>query len=151
MITLNVKEVSKRLLQKYPILLIDKAEDFIPFESCTGIKAVSINEPYFQGHFPGMPIMPGSLIIEAAAQTCALVLSNAELTNVPALVQVEKFKILKPIIPGDVAKFYCKKSEKSGDYLSIFEVLVKVNNTICAKGALNFAFISETNLYTEKE
>src|SRR6266581_4170162 len=66
---LDVERIMRLIPHRYPFLLIDKIVDVVPFESCTGIKNVSINEPHFQGHFPQRPVMPGVLIIEAMAQT----------------------------------------------------------------------------------
>ena len=84
--------------------MIDRIIDFISGEECTAIKNVSVNEPYFQGHFPGKPIMPGVLILESMAQAGAfLVLHNLEdpLSKGMFFSAVEKSKFRKPIVPGD--------------------------------------------------
>lgn len=148
--TLNSEEISKKLLQKSPFQFVDKAIDYIPGKSCTCIKAVSINEPYFLGHFPGMPIMPGVLIIESAAQTCSLVMYKQDTLAVPVLAETEDFKFLKPIVPGDVMVIESKLTDRGNNYLYMFDVQVKVNNTICAKGRLTFTYTSEENIYKEK-
>lgn len=75
----NIEEILEILPQRYPFVMIDRITDFISGEECTAIKNVSVNEPYFQGHFPGKPIMPGVLILESMAQAGAfLVLYNLE-------------------------------------------------------------------------
>ena len=90
--------------QRYPFVMIDRITNFISGERCTAIKNVSVNEPYFQGHFPGKPIMPGVLILESMAQAGAfLVLYNLEnpLEKGMFFSAVEKSKFRKPIVPGD--------------------------------------------------
>ena len=75
----NIQEILAILPQRFPFVMIDRIIDFIPGEKCTAIKNVSVNEPYFQGHFPGRPIMPGVLILESMAQAGAfLVLHDLE-------------------------------------------------------------------------
>lgn len=100
----NVEEILEILPQRYPFVMIDRITNFISGESCTAIKNVSVNEPYFQGHFPGKPIMPGVLILESMAQAGAfLVLYNLAdpLSKGMFFSAVEKSKFRKPIVPGD--------------------------------------------------
>ena len=148
--TLNTKEVYDRLSQKAPMQCVDKAIDFVPNKSCTGIKVVSSNEPFLQGHFPDNPIMPGVFIIESAAQTCALVMSSETGDLLPVLVEVEHFKLLKPIVPGDVMYIQCTKTDRGNLGLFIFDIIIKVNNTTCAKGSLIFTYIDKNKIYEEK-
>ena len=92
------------LPQRFPFVMIDRIIDFIPGEKCTAIKNVSVNEPYFQGHFPGRPIMPGVLILESMAQAGAfLVLHDLEdpLKKGMLFSAVEKSKFRVQIVPGD--------------------------------------------------
>ena len=100
----NVEEILEILPQRYPFVMIDRITNFVSGERCTAIKNVSVNEPYFQGHFPGKPIMPGVLILESMAQAGAfLVLYNLEdpLSKGMFCSAVENSKFRKPIIPGD--------------------------------------------------
>ena len=100
----NIQEILAILPQRYPFVMIDKITDFVPGEKCTAIKNVSVNEPYFQGHFPGRPIMPGVLILESMAQAGAfLVLHDLEnpLEKGMLFSGVEKSKFRIPIVPGD--------------------------------------------------
>ncbi len=100
----NVQEILKILPQRYPFVLIDRITNFVSGEKCTAIKNVSVNEPYFEGHFPGKPIMPGVLILESMAQAGAfLVLYNLEdpLSKGMFFSAVEKSKFRKPLVPGD--------------------------------------------------
>ena len=100
----NIQEILAILPQRFPFVMIDRIIDFIPGEKCTAIKNVSVNEPYFQGHFPGRPIMPGVLILESMAQAGAfLVLHDLEdpIKKGMLFSAVEKSKFRAPIVPGD--------------------------------------------------
>ena len=100
----NTEEILEILPQRYPFVMIDRVINFTPGKKCTAIKNVSVNEPYFQGHFPSRPIMPGVLILESMAQAGAfLVLYDLEdpLSKGMFFSGVEKSKFRKPIVPGD--------------------------------------------------
>ena len=100
---LTALDVMKAIPHRYPILMIDKAEIVEVDKKITGFKSVSGNEPFFQGHFPGRPIMPGVLIVEAMAQTaCVLFLEKPENKNKLAFFMgIDKVKFRKPVVPGD--------------------------------------------------
>ena len=103
-IFLNIQAIEKILPHRYPFLLVDKIVDLVPKEKVVGIKNVTFNEPYFIGHFPGHPIMPGVLIVEAMAQTGAILLLDAvENPNekLAYFMGIEKARFRKPVIPGD--------------------------------------------------
>lgn len=110
--TISPDEILRRLPHRYPFLLIDRAEDFIVAESITGIKCVSASEPQFQGHFPDNPVMPGVLIIEALAQTGAVLMSktlDADISNtVIYFLGVDKARFRKQVRPGDVLEMPVK-------------------------------------------
>ena len=103
---LNIEEIKALIPHRYPFLLIDRLTDIIPFESATGIKNVTINENFFQGHFESKAVMPGALIIESMAQAAgSLVLFSLNKTakNISVLLMsVNKTKFRKPVTPGDV-------------------------------------------------
>ena len=105
---LNIEEIKNLIPHRYPFLLIDKIIDIVPFESAIGIKNVTINENFFQGHFENMAVMPGALIIESMAQAAgSLVLHSLGKTseNISVLLlSVNKTKFRKPVCPGDVLK-----------------------------------------------
>ena len=102
---IEIGEILRRLPHRYPFLLIDRAIDYIPNKSIRGIKNVTINEPFFPGHFPGAPVMPGVLQIEALAQTGAVLMSktlNADITkHLILFMSVENARFKKPVMPGD--------------------------------------------------
>jgi 3-hydroxyacyl-[acyl-carrier-protein] dehydratase len=112
----DIARIMKLLPHRYPFLLIDKMIDMDGEESGTAIKNVTINEPFFQGHFPGKPVMPGVLLIEAMAQAAgALVLNHLGDEHAGKLVffmSIDKARFRKPVLPGDVVHFHVKLSNK---------------------------------------
>ena len=103
--SLNVDEIQRILPHRYPFLLVDRILTLELGKRIVGVKNVSINEPFFQGHFPGRPIMPGVLIIEALAQTGGILalLSTPENLGNPSifLMGIDKVRFRKPVLPGD--------------------------------------------------
>ncbi len=112
----DIMRVMELLPHRYPFLMIDKIIDIDGDNSATGIKAVTINEPHFQGHFPHQPVMPGVLLIEAMAQTAgAICVAADEESGAPSLVYfmtIDKAKFRKPVIPGDMVQFHVKKMKQ---------------------------------------
>ncbi|MFQ5674939.1 MAG: 3-hydroxyacyl-ACP dehydratase FabZ [bacterium] len=105
---LDILEIQKVLPHRYPFLLVDKIIDLVPMERVVGIKNVTINEPFFQGHFPERPIMPGVLILEAMAQTGGFLLLNTQSDPAGKLVYftgIDKVKFRRPVVPGDQLRF----------------------------------------------
>ncbi len=101
---MDIHEISKILPHRYPFLLVDRILDFTPAQKIVGIKNVTINEPFFQGHFPTFPIMPGVLIIEAMAQVAAILAFKSQESRPGDLVflaGIDKAKFRKPVSPGD--------------------------------------------------
>jgi 3-hydroxyacyl-[acyl-carrier-protein] dehydratase len=103
---LNNNEIRKLLPHRYPFLLVDRILDIDPKVKATGLKNVTFNEPFFQGHFPDNPIMPGVLIVEAMAQVSGILAfkSGAE-GNAVYFMSIEKAKFRKPVVPGDQLRF----------------------------------------------
>jgi 3-hydroxyacyl-[acyl-carrier-protein] dehydratase len=112
----DIARIMKLLPHRYPFLLIDKMIDMDGEESGTAIKNVTINEPFFQGHFPDKPVMPGVLLVEAMAQAAgALVLNHLGDDYAGKLVffmSIDKARFRKPVLPGDVVHFHVKLSNK---------------------------------------
>lgn len=109
---IDIREIQQILPHRYPFLLIDRIVEFEPDKRIVGIKSVTINEPFFQGHFPGHPIMPGVLLIEAMAQVGGvLALKSAEAQNVDIskkvlyFMTIDNAKFRKPVVPGDQVRF----------------------------------------------
>jgi 3-hydroxyacyl-[acyl-carrier-protein] dehydratase len=104
---LTVQEIMTFLPHRYPFLLVDRISDFVKGEKIVGVKNVTINEPFFQGHFPGHPIMPGVLIIEAMAQVGGIyahLAGEVDGDKVPYFVGIDQARFRKPVLPGDVLR-----------------------------------------------
>ncbi|MBN1326837.1 MAG: 3-hydroxyacyl-ACP dehydratase FabZ, partial [Candidatus Cloacimonetes bacterium] len=107
-VVFDINAISRILPHRYPFLLVDKIIEFEAGESITGIKNVSANEHFFQGHFPDHPIMPGVLIVEAMAQTGGIMLLNAledPENYIAYFVSIDNVKFRKPVLPGDTLRF----------------------------------------------
>jgi 3-hydroxyacyl-[acyl-carrier-protein] dehydratase len=100
---MDIKEIQKLLPHRYPFLLVDRIIDIEPGIKAVGIKNVTINEEFFQGHFPGHPIMPGVLIIEALAQVAGVLAFRSGISEGKSVyfMSIEKAKFRKPVVPGD--------------------------------------------------
>jgi len=105
---MDVTEIMEIIPHRYPFLLVDKIVEFVPKERIVGIKNVTINEPFFQGHFPGHPIFPGALLIEAMAQVgCILMFKSFEVSSKEYVVYfmgIDRARFRKPVRPGDTVK-----------------------------------------------
>jgi 3-hydroxyacyl-[acyl-carrier-protein] dehydratase len=116
--TADIARVMQLLPHRYPFLLVDRIYDMDRDESAVGIKNVTINEPFFVGHFPQFPIMPGVLIIEGLAQTAgALCVHSLGATYKPQLVYfmgIDNAKFRKPVLPGDQLRYHVKKMRSRG-------------------------------------
>ncbi|HEX2215308.1 MAG TPA: 3-hydroxyacyl-ACP dehydratase FabZ [Xanthobacteraceae bacterium] len=111
--SLDTQQIMAALPHRYPFLLVDRIERIVGDESCVGIKNVTINEPFFQGHFPGRPVMPGVLLLEGMAQTAGAICAVAHgdegpLQNVYFLT-IDKAKFRRPVVPGDRIEYHMTK------------------------------------------
>jgi len=100
---IDIGKIFSVLPHRYPMLLVDRILEMEPGKSCRGLKNVTINEAFFQGHYPGKPIMPGVLIVEAMAQTAAILLLSDDrfLNTVPLIGAIDDVKFRRPVVPGD--------------------------------------------------
>ena len=106
---MDIVEIMKIIPHRYPFLLVDKIVEFEPKKRIVGIKNVTMNEPFFQGHFPGHPIFPGALLVEAMAQVgCILMFKSFDISPEEYVVYfmgIDKARFRKPVRPGDTVKF----------------------------------------------
>lgn len=145
---MKINEINQRIRQRPPFQMIEKVLELEPGQSAKGIKNVSINEPYFMGHFPDYPIMPGVLIIESCAQLCSLVFDHEQVDpqKLYVLLKVDGFKFLKPVIPGDTLNISVNKTKVTGP-LTTFDAVVKVDDVVYAKGNMTFTAIDKDSVY----
>ena len=117
--TLDIARILQAIPHRYPFLMIDRVVDLVTNQSAIGIKNVSANESFFQGHFPNHPVMPGVLIIEAMAQTAAILvvetLGPDAAGRVVYFMSVEGAKFRRPVIPGDQLRIHCSKQRNRGN------------------------------------
>jgi 3-hydroxyacyl-[acyl-carrier-protein] dehydratase len=146
--TLPVTEADLTLIQRiiphrYPFLLVDKVRDIVVGKSCIGIKNVTFNEPQFQGHFPGMPIFPGVMIVEAMAQTSGILVGvTMDLADKGAKVffmGVESAKFRRKVVPGDVMELYVT-ALRGGGKVWKFEGRAMVDGQLAAEAIFTAMF-----------
>lgn len=147
---MNINEVQKRIKQRPPFQMIEKVLEMEDGEYAKGIKCVSVNEPYFAGHFPDAPIMPGVLVIEACAQLCSITMESqgTEDDKIYVLLKCEEFKFLRPVIPGDCLEIEVRK-ESGGAGLVKFNAKVMVDGKVKAKGILAFTSMNKEDIYNQ--
>ena len=110
--SLDTQQIMRLLPHRYPFLLVDRIERIVSDESCIGIKNVTANEPFFQGHFPGRPVLPGVLLLEGMAQTAGAICALARGTRPPQTVYfltIDKAKFRRPVVPGDRVEYHMTK------------------------------------------
>lgn len=139
---LDIVQIMDIIPQRAPFLMIDRVEDYEPGKYCVAYKNVCINEPYFQGHFPSKPIMPGVLIIEALAQAGAIaILSKPENKGKNALFGgVDKLRFKKQVFPGDVLRLEVRIIKEKAS-IGIGEATAYVNDKVAVKGELTFTVV----------
>lgn len=139
---LSAVEIQKIIPHRYPFLLVDKIVEMEPGVSAVGVKNVTVNEPFFQGHFPGQPIMPGVLIAEALAQVgaCAILALPENEGKIGVFTGINNFKFRKQVIPGDVLML---KAELTAFRRGMGKANVEatVDGKVAAAGEISFAVV----------
>ena len=142
----DVMGIQRLIPHRYPFLMIDKVVNIEEAKSIVGIKNVTINEPFFPGHFPSHPVMPGVLIVEAMAQTAAvLVMHTLGATahgKVVYFMSVEGSKFRKPVVPGDTLYIHCEAQKSRGNIWK-FSGVVKVEGIKVAEAVYTAMIVDE--------
>lgn len=133
---IEIDRIMAMIPHRYPMLMIDRVIDVVPDTSATGIKNVTINEPFFVGHFPQRPVMPGVLIIEAMAQTAAVLvvrtLGQESEGRLVYFMTVDEARFRKPVGPGDQLHIHVKKERHKANVWK-FTAEAKVGDKLCAE------------------
>ncbi len=134
----DIKRVMALLPHRYPFLMIDRIVDIDGDSSAVGIKNVTVNEPHFQGHFPGEPVMPGVLVIEGMAQTAGAICALAQGTasSVVYLMTLDRVKFRRPIVPGDTAYYHVRKMKRRHNIWR-FSCQARVDGDIAAEAQVS--------------
>lgn len=144
--TADIRRVMALLPHRYPFLLIDRMYDLNGDESAVGVKNVTINEPFFEGHFPDFPVMPGVLIIEGLAQTagalCVHSLGEGYVAQLVYFMGIDKAKFRKPVLPGDQLHYHVRKIRNRGRVWR-FACVAKVDGKVVAEAEIS-AMLADT-------
>ena len=143
----DARRILKLLPHRYPFLLVDRIIEMDGDNSCIGIKSVSINEPFFPGHFPDFPVMPGVLIIEGLAQTagalCVHSLGDNYKPTIVYFMGIDKAKFRRPVVPGDQLHYHVRKIRSRGRAWRFFGE-AKVNGKPVAEAEISAMILDDT-------
>ncbi|SME89661.1 3-hydroxyacyl-ACP dehydratase FabZ [Desulfovibrio gilichinskyi] len=146
---LNIQKIMLMLPHRYPFLLVDRVEELIPGEHVKAYKNVTMNEPFFQGHFPDLPVMPGVLIIEALAQAGGMIVLSVDGIDVDNKVflftGIDKVKFRRPVVPGDKLELNVTKIRNKMNIWKM-KCVATVDGEIAAQGEVSAAIVDKESL-----
>ena len=142
---LDITQVMEILPHRFPFLMVDRILGFEGETKCTGMKTVSINEPYFQGHFPGHPVMPGVLQVEAMAQVASILLMKLakSASRIGYFMSADEVKFRKPVFPGDTLFIHAELIKARSNRLAKAHCSCVVNDAVVSEGDLMFTFLDK--------
>lgn len=109
---MDIRDIQRLVPHRYPFLLIDRIIEHVPGKRVVALKNVTVNEPFFQGHFPGQPVMPGVLIVEAIAQTALVLISDDSEDKIPLFMGIDKARFRRQVVPGDQLRIEVELSQR---------------------------------------
>jgi UDP-3-O-[3-hydroxymyristoyl] N-acetylglucosamine deacetylase/3-hydroxyacyl-[acyl-carrier-protein] dehydratase len=141
----DTDEVMQILPHRFPFLMVDRIISFEGETKCIGIKTVTINEPFFQGHFPGHPVMPGVMQVEAMAQVASILLFKLAKTTsrIGYFMSADGVKFRKPVLPGDTIFIHAELTKSRGERLAKAKCHCVVNDAVVSEGELMFTFVDK--------
>ncbi|HYH22560.1 MAG TPA: 3-hydroxyacyl-ACP dehydratase FabZ [Azospirillum sp.] len=143
---IDIMRVMQMIPHRYPMLMIDRVVDVVLGESAVGVKNVTINEPFFAGHFPSRPVMPGVMMIEAMAQTAAVLVVATLGTEAEGklvyFMTVDEARFRKPVMPGDTLHIHVTKVRSRGNVWK-FKGEAKVGETLCSEAIFSAMILDE--------
>jgi UDP-3-O-[3-hydroxymyristoyl] N-acetylglucosamine deacetylase/3-hydroxyacyl-[acyl-carrier-protein] dehydratase len=142
---LDIQEVMDILPHRFPFLMVDRILGFEGETKCTGMKTVSINEPYFAGHFPGHPVMPGVLQVEAMAQVASILLMKLakSASRIGYFMSADEVKFRKPVFPGDTLLIHAELTKARSNRIAKAHCSCVVNGAVVSEGDLMFTFLDK--------
>ena len=142
---LDTDEIMQILPHRYPFLMVDRIIGFEADNKITGVKSITINEPFFQGHFPGHPVMPGVMQVEAMAQVASILLYKLAKTSsrVGYFMSADDVKFRKPVFPGDTIFIHAELTKSRGNRLAKAKCYCVVNDAVVSEGELMFTFLDK--------
>jgi len=143
--TLDIRRILEMIPHRYPFVLVDRVVEFIGADELVAVKNVTINEPFFQGHYPENPVMPGVLQLESMAQAAGILMlrRTANDGRTPFFMSADKVKFRKPVRPGDQIVINAKITKSRGEKLAAAECSCSVDGQVVSSAELMFAFVSE--------
>jgi UDP-3-O-[3-hydroxymyristoyl] N-acetylglucosamine deacetylase/3-hydroxyacyl-[acyl-carrier-protein] dehydratase len=141
---MDINEVMRTLPHRYPFLMVDRIIEIDGEEKAVGVKSVTINEPYFQGHFPGHPVMPGVLQVEAMAQVASIIMmrKTENLGKIGYFMSADEVKFRKPVVPGDMLFIHVEMMRARKNIGKAF-CRCRVNGDVVSEGVLMFGLVAK--------
>ncbi len=142
----DIAQIIRAIPHRYPFLLVDRIVDVVKGVSAVGVKNVSINEPFFQGHFPARPVMPGVLIVESMAQTAAVLVVETLGPDVRGrlvyFLSIDGAKFRRPVVPGDQMRVHVEKERQRGNIWK-FRAEAKVDGKVAAEAVISAMILDQ--------